>query len=339
MEFIISAIDTYPLLAWAVLIVAFTILAKCADIFVESAIALADRFNIPKLVIGIVLVSLATTAPEMSVSLLAALRGNPEMALGNAIGSVICDDGIALSLAGLFALSPIVIMPQILKSSIIFLVLAEVLIFLFVVFDGTLGRLEGAVLVVILISYITFLYRQHKQGKLQELSDSSEIEEGIKKERGRSLIALIGLFVIGLGGIIGSSHFIVTSATAIARSLGIPEAVIALTLVAFGTSIPEIATCIIAARKGEGALAVGNILGADILNICWVAGLSAVANPLTLTKKEIYFMFPAMFIIVGTMLIMLRTGYRLTRQKGVVLLLLYALYIGSFFMIFPPTAP
>ena len=136
--------------------------------------------------------------------------------------------------------------------------------------------------------------------------------------------------------LIGSSHFIVTSATSIARFIGIPEAVIALTLVAIGTSIPEIATCVIAARKNEGALAVGNILGADILNICWVAGLSAVANPLTLSTKEIAFMFPSMFIIVGSMLVMLRAGYRLTRLKGSVLLLLYVVYIVSFFFVFPP---
>jgi cation:H+ antiporter len=109
-----------------------------------------------------------------------------------------------------------------------------------------------------------------------------------------------------------------------------------MTLVAFGTSIPEIATCIVAARKGEGAIAVGNILGADIMNICWVAGSSAIVNNLLLERKDILFMFPSMFIIVGAMLCMLRMNYTLTPIKGIILLGLYMLYLVSFFIFFPP---
>ncbi|MBN1759857.1 MAG: calcium/sodium antiporter [Chitinispirillaceae bacterium] len=337
MEFLETAIETNQILAWAVLVTAFVILAKCADLFVDSAVALADRFNIPRLVIGIVMVSLATTAPEVSVSLISALQGSPEMALGNAIGSVICDDGIALGLAGLFTAAPIMILPSVLNTSAIFLILVEVLTFLFIVFDHQLGRIEGGILVVLLGLYFFILYRQHKSGKHTADAEIAEELESIDKTKGKPLTFLFLIFAIGLAGIIGSSHFIVTSATSIAHYIGIPEAVIALTLVALGTSIPEIATCIIAARKGEGALAVGNILGADILNICWVAGLSAVANPLTLSGKQIFFMFPSMFIIVGTMLLMLRAGYRLTKVKGLVLLGLYGIYVASFFFVFPPT--
>jgi cation:H+ antiporter len=143
-------------------------------------------------------------------------------------------------------------------------------------------------------------------------------------------------FVIAVAGIIAASEFVITSATAIARSFRIPEAVIALTLVALGTSIPEVATCIAAARKGHGTIALGNILGADIMNICWVAGASAIANDLVLSKKQIFFMFPSMFVIVGAMLIMLRMGYRLTRKKGIILFVLYVVYLASFFKVFPP---
>lgn len=335
MHLINEAISQNMLLAWGVLIVAFFVLSKCADVFVDSSIAMADRFHIPKLVIGIVMVSLATTAPEMSVSLIAAFKGNPEMALGNAIGSVICDDGVALGLAGLLAFTPIVIIPHVFKTSVIFLLLAQVSVFFFIIFDHELNRWEGAVLVAILITYIGFLYHQHKTGKYVQDMDLSEIDEGVEKDKQRSLPILILLFILGLLGVIISSDFIVTSATSIAKWMQIPDAVIALTLVALGTSIPEIATCIIAARKNEGAIAVGNILGADILNICWVAGLSAVANPLRLQPKEIYFMFPSMFIIVGAMLIMLRIGYKLTKLKGAILLGLYVIYAISFAIIFP----
>ena len=338
MNLVEATISQNVLLAWVILAISFVILAKCADIFVDSSIALADRFNIPKLIIGIVMVSLATTAPEISVSLIAAMRGNPEMALGNAIGSVICDDGIALALAGIVAAAPILVIPHVLKTSAIFLIIIELLTFLFIVPDLTLSRIEGSILVLLLVGYLSYLYYQHKNGKYKEDLPLAEIDEDILKEKRVSFPTLILLFSAGLAGIILSSHFVVLSATSIAMWLRIPESVIALTLVALGTSVPEIATCIVAARKNEGAIAVGNILGADILNICWVAGLSAVVNPLTLQKKEVYFMFPSMFIIVFTMLIMLRAGYRLTKTKGFILLGLYILYITSFFLIFPQTS-
>lgn len=325
-------IQNNPISAWPVLIVAFIILSKCADLFVDSAVALANKFSIPKLVIGIVLVSLATTAPELAVSLMSALKGNPEMAMGNAIGSVICDDGLALAFAGILSATPILVMPRVLKSSGLFLLFIEIVIFLFVCFDYTLSRTEGIILVALFVSYIIMLFRQHKKGLLKDDLETEESED-LKQS---STMKIAAVFILGLAGIILASEFIVVSATTIARSLSIPESVIALTLVAFGTSIPEVATCISAARKKHGDIAVGNILGADIMNICWVAGASAIANDLTLGKKEIFFMFPAMFIIVAAMLIMLRKGYSLTKRKGYILLGLYIIYIASFFVLFPP---
>jgi cation:H+ antiporter len=327
------AIQNNLILAWVVILVAFGVLAKCAGLFVDASVGIANRLQVPKLVIGIVLVSLATTAPELSVSLMSALRGQPEMALGNAVGSVICDDGLALALAGVLSVAPITIMPNVLRTSGFFLLLVEILAFVFVAFDGTLERGEGAMLVGLFAAYLFFLYRQHKQGNLKDGLDVPEAAAGIKT----SILRLSLVFAAALAGIILASEFIITSATAIARSFAIPEAVIALTLVAFGTSIPEVATCIVAARKKEGAIAVGNILGADIMNICWVAGASSIANDLVISdKKQIFFMFPSMFVIVGAMLIMLRMGYRLTRKKGIILFALYLVYLASFFRLFPP---
>jgi cation:H+ antiporter len=316
--------------AWLVMAAAFFVLAKSADLFVDSAVAIADKLKVPKLIIGVFLVSLATTAPELSVSLNAALRGNPEMALGNAIGSVIVDDTIALGLAGVLATGPILIIPQVLRSAAVFLVGVQGLLFLFVLSTGSLRRWEGAVLVALFFGYMIYLFIQHKRGKFAADLDL----EAIEKALGRPLLKTIFLFVLGVAGVILSGDVVVVSATTIARSFAIPETVIALTLVAFGTSVPEIATCVAAARKGQGALAVGNILGADIMNICWIAGASAMANELVVDAREITFMFPAMFIVVGTMLIMLFRGYRLTRAKGVVLLALYAVFAASFFFIY-----
>ncbi len=327
-----SILAAHILLAWVVLIVAFVVLAKCADVFVDSSVALANKLHVPTLVIGIVLVSLATTAPELCVSLLAALSGKPEMALGNAIGSVICDDGLALALCGLASVSAISIIPRVLKSCACFLILVEVLAFLFVAFDHSLERGEGAVLVCLFVGYVAYLFREHRHGSYRDEIDADMIEKALHAP----MTKIVAVFAISLAGIIASSEFIICSATAIAHWCRIPEAVVALTLVAFGTSIPEVATCVAAARKRQGALAVGNILGADIMNICWVAGASAMANDLTLARREIYFMFPAMFVVVGVMLVLLRAGYRLTRVKGLVLLIVYILYLTSFVVVFRP---
>ncbi|MFC1504604.1 calcium/sodium antiporter, partial [Spirochaetota bacterium] len=317
-----NVINTYigsnVMIACIAMIISFIVLAKCADIFVNCSVNIADKLKIPKLIIGIVLVSLATTAPELSVSLMAAIQGNPEMALGNAIGSIICDDGLALGLSGILAVSPVLVMPGVLKTSGIFLIFIEILTFLFVIFDNTLNRHEGAILVLLFIGYLIFLYTQHKKGRFKE-----DISINDYKSVAKPAYLLAILFIISLGGIIISSKFIITSAVSIARVIHIPESIIALTLVAFGTSIPEVATCITAALKKQGAIAVGNIIGADIMNICWVAGASSIANNLMLPKKELLFMFPAMFIIVGVMLLLIRHGYSLTRRKGIVIFSLY----------------
>ncbi|MDA0321168.1 MAG: calcium/sodium antiporter [Verrucomicrobia bacterium] len=315
--------------AVVVLVISFAVLAKCANLFVDSSIELANKFKVPRLVIGLVLVSLATTSPELAVSLMSALKGLPEMALGNAIGSVICDDGLALALCGIFAPAAIAINPRLLKSTGAVLAFVCALSFLFIIFDRppTLSRIEGSVLIAVFVAYTVYLYRQHKKGVIVEDNALVDVSHNV-----RSLWVDVALFVVGIGGILITSEFIITSAECIAIKFGVPETVVALVLVAFGTSMPEIATCVVAARKNEGALAVGNILGADIMNICWVAGASAIANDLTVARADALFMFPWMFVIVATMLILLRIGYSFNRPKGIIMLVLYLVYLASFFI-------
>ena len=314
--------------SWVVLAVAFAVLAKCADLFVDSAVGIAERLHLPKLVIGIVLVSVATTSPELSVSLMAALRGSPEMALGNAIGSIICNCGIALALCGVFSKTPVPVLKNAFRTAGGFLVFTAILCALFVGFDLTLSRLEGGILLLCFAGYLGLLVRQYKQGHLREMVEAEVAELS------SSVPVLVLFFVVGLGGVILSSKFVVVTSVTIAKSMGVPEAVIALTLVALGTSIPEVATSVVAAIKGQGALSVGNILGANIMNICWVAGASALANPLSLSRREINFMFPAMFIIVAVTVFVLHTSEALSRREGAVLFGVYCLYIASFFLAF-----
>lgn len=311
------------------MVVSFAILAKCADWFVEGALEIARRLHAPPILIGIVIVSIGTTAPELAVSVQAALAGRAEYALGNAVGSVIYDDGIALPLAALLAPAAIVIDKRVLRSSAVFLIAIDILAYT-LCFDGTLDRGEGLVLVLGFVGYLYFLYWDQKRRR-------GEVE--VPPEAGGKGRVRILLFFVGLAGVLVSSEWIVDSAPVVARHFGVPDVVIALTLIALGTSVPEIATCIVSARKGQGALAAGNILGADILNICWIAGASAIANPLTVGAPVIHFMFPSMLVIVLTMLALMRLGWNLNKWKGLVLLGLCAVYLIMLFVYNPGALP
>lgn len=312
-------------MAVGVLILCFLVLTKCANWFVDGAIGIAEYLNVPKMLIGIVLMSLATTSPELAVSVMSALDGQPEIALGNAVGSVIVDDGVALGLGALMAPAAIGVNPYLLKTTGIFLIVVDVVAYA-MAFDGTLSRLEGGVLIMLFVIYTSFVYVTRKRSQGSDTPEELvEIEEAIA---GKGLGGLLFWFCLGLLGVLISSHFIVDSAKAIASFFGVSAAVIGLTVVAIGTSLPEIATAVTSARKGHGELMVGNILGADILNICWVAGASALVNPLIIPVRVIHFSFPAMLIIVVSMLVMMRTRHQLARGEGIFLLLLYAIYLA-----------
>jgi len=311
-------------IALGMMAICFVVLTKCADWFVDGAVGIAEYLKVPKMLIGIVLVSMATTSPELAVSVMSALSGHPEMALGNAVGSVIVDDGVAMGLGALLAVSPIAINPYLLKTSGLFMVAISFVAYV-MAFDGTLSRVEGGVLVAMFVVYMVFAYVTRKRSMADErVEELAEIEGAIS---GKGLGGLMFWFGVGLVGVLISSHYIVESAVVIAAFLGVTEAVIGLTVVAIGTSLPEIATAMLAARKGHGEIVVGNILGADILNISWIAGASALVNPLIVQPQVIHFSFPAMLVIVGSMLVMMRTRYRLVRAEGAVLMGLYAIYL------------
>ena len=314
--------------ALLLLVAAFALLVKCADWMVEAAIDLARRMRVPPILIGIVIVSIGTTTPELAVSVSAALDGRASIALGNAVGSVIYDDGIALPLVAL--LSPIVVVIDrvILRSAAAFLLVAHLGAY-WMCSDGTLSQGEGALLVCGFFAYLGFAYWEQRRGH------AVMTEEVDLATPPRSWPTTLGLLAVGLAGVLVSSHGIVLAAPVVAIAAGVSDVIIALVVVALGTSIPEIATCITAARKSQGGLAVGNILGADILNICWIAGASATVQDLVVAPDVIHFMFPAMLIIVFTMLGLMRWGHRFDRWKGAVLLTMCCIYIVALFIVNP----
>ena len=317
-------------LAAAALILSFAILFKCADYFVDGASDVARILQLPKLIVGIVLIGLATTAPEFAVSVNAAFRNHPEIALGNAIGSVIADDCLALGLAAFFACSVIFVNCRMLRIIGSFLLSIDLLAY-FLARNGVIGRWEGLFLVSLLTVYfyIIFRNRNYQQRSLPVLDpEPDQTGAACPKGERRALLKKPLLYILlGLGGVILTSEIIVRSAVYIAEYFSVPEIIIGSTVIAIGTSLPEISTCITAARKGEGELAVGNILGADVLNILWIVGMAALVKPIHVESEIVNFKFPFMIMVVLVMLICLRIGCRHSRFKGLVLLSCYVLYI------------
>jgi len=260
-----------------------------------------------------------TTSPEFAVSVQAAYLGHPEVALGNAVGSVVADDAFALALAAIIA--GISIDKQVLKRFGVFLIFSALLSYLLAL-DASVTRVEGLVLASLLVGYYLYLIKTGAQQRKSHLNT-----EGYVEARKVTFRRVLLLFLTGAGGVIVSARLVVWSGLSIAEYFGIPEVVIGLTVIALGTSLPEISTAVVSARKGKGEIAVGNILGADVLNILWIIGVSALVNPIKVDPKTIEFAYPWMLLVVAVMLLLMRHRYELTRWKGLLLLSLYVVYL------------
>ena len=314
------------------------ILGKGADMLVDEAVALSTRLGISKVLIGVTIVSLGTTVPEAAVSVLAAVKGRPEIALGNAVGSIICDTGLILGLVTLFA-------PISLKNSVIhrqgwfqlgagFLLVASCIPFFsqgsIFTTGGILPQYMGIFFLALLVLYIYGSIRWMKGAD----EDSTDPDEDEGDAAGSSLV-IAGKVFAGAGLVVFSSHFLIPVVQESAVRLSIPEGIISATLVAFGTSLPELVTAITAVRKGYGELALGNIIGADILNVLFVAGAAASVTSAGLEAPVHFFkvLFPAMIGI----LIIFRLGIHYSgtvfkRGFSVALLGVYALVTLSSYL-------
>ncbi len=325
---------------FTVIAASFFLLSKSADFLVDGAVGVAAKLNVPKMIIGIILVGFATTAPEFSVSVLSALKGHPEIALGNAVGSVIADDALALALGIIAAPVALKVDSWVLKRAGIFLVCIDIFAFVLAA-NGIITRLEGIVLIGILAGYLSITVVSEKKRRsaakrvlLESDTSEQELEEVDEHIKPGKLSIQFLRFGIGVAGVLLASEFLVDSSLFVARFFGVPEVILGLTMIAVGTSIPEIATCVVAAGKGYGDIAVGDIIGADILNILWIVGAAATANPIVVEKNIMFFAFPFMIFVVLLMLIFARMGYRLQKWKGFVLLGVYVLYIGATVLFF-----
>lgn len=330
-----------PLPMLLVVIAVFLVtLGKGADLLVAEAVALSVRWGVPAVVIGATIVSLGTTLPEAAVSVVSALQGNPDLALGNAVGSIIVDTGLILGLAAVLAPLPLrreVVNRQgwvQLGSGVLLVVACAPWSNLGQTFTvgGVLPQWMGFVLLGLLVLYIYFSIRWSRSG------GSSELEEEVKEHAGEAQ-APVGKIVVklvaGIGLVVLSSQVLIPAVEETAVRLGVPQVIIAATLVAFGTSLPELVTALTAVRKGHGELAVGNVIGADILNVLFVSGAAAAVTQggLAASPQFFQFLFPAM---IGVLVIfrvgVAFSGDSLKRPFGVVLLAVYvAVTAASYF--------
>ena len=328
-EFLTNA-NTWILLL--VTVVSIAVLGTSADILVDNAVKISITTGLPKVIIGATIVSIGTTFPEAVVSVMAAIGGNPDFALGNAVGSIICDTGLILGIACLMA--PLKLDMKLVNSQgWVQFAVAVLLVALCLPYDrlneifsakAVLSQWHGFLLVFLLGVYLVWSVR------LARLADP-ETESNNAAPRA-SILPYIGLLFVACAFVILSSVGLIESTKVLASRAGVSNAVIAATVVAFGTSLPELVTAITAVRKGHGELAIGNIIGADILNVLFVAGLAAAVTPEGLFADAVFFrlQFPAMLFILICFRIGIKTssnGY-LRRRIGFLLLGTYIIYIA-----------
>ena len=289
-----------------VLIVGFILLMKGADFFVEGSSSIATRFHIPSLIIGLTIVAMGTSVPECAVSITASMDGNNALAVANAVGSNIFNLMVVCGISALFV--PIAVQVNTLKREFPFSVLCAILLMILGYFGMILGHIDGIVLLIL----------------AKKAMNTYQEEEEIKViSMGLSLVYIVGgAIAIKFGG-----DFVVDSASNIALSLGMSQNLVGLTIVALGTSLPELVTSMVAAKKGEVDMALGNVIGSNVFNILFVLGIAATISPITFIFENII----DILILTIFSLIVLYFGFtkhKIDRKEGIIMLLLYVAYLA-----------
>lgn len=300
------------------LIIGFILLVKCADIFVDASSNLAKVLGIPTLIIGLTIVAFGTSAPEAAVSIASSFKGQNEMALGNVIGSNICNILLVLGVSSLF--NPLKAKKQIIVKDFLFCLLSYLVIFIMVAGPfalgesyGVLSRSEGLILLCFLGIYLYSLLLSASKKDMKE------------KEKKKFEIKDVIYIVVGIIGIVLGGNLVVDSASNIALSFGISEKLVALTVVAIGTSLPELVTSVVAAKKNEADIAIGNVIGSNIFNIFFILGTSAAIYPMVITASSL---IDIIFMGLSGLIVYLLTikNSRIGNRKGIIMVFLYLAY-------------
>ncbi|NNE12209.1 MAG: calcium/sodium antiporter [Ilumatobacter sp.] len=298
-----------------------------AEALVRGAARLAARTGLSTVVIGLTVVAFGTSAPELAVSIGASFRGETDLAVGNVVGSNVANILLVLGISAAIG-GGLVVAQRIVQIDVPIVLGLSVLVFLFGL-DNELQRWEGILFVVLLVVYITWTVRSTRRSTKAEVA--TEYDEALSSEKLRESSALsdIGFVFLGLGLLVVGSQALVEAATDIARALDVSELVIGLTVVAIGTSLPEVATSVLAAARGQRDLAVGNAIGSNLFNILAVLGVTAAVSPdpLFVPDGAISLDIPVMIAVAIACLPMFAAGYALVRWEGILFLAFYAAYL------------
>ncbi len=328
-------------LAVLMLLVGFVALVKGADWFVDGAAGIAKKLHVPQLIIGLTIVSFGTSAPELATSIISASQGSADLAIGNIVGSNITNILLILGVAAVIC--PLTVQKSALRLDFPVLIGSSVLLLLLGGFDGQIGHLDGWILFLLSIAYTVVLIvyavkESKKQSTVSALNDHEVIGATEEKEPKSGFAAwyekmsehtwfLIAVTLVGLAlVVVGALYGVIPGATTIAEKIGISEKIIGLTVVAFGTSLPELVTCVIASKKGETDIAVGDIVGSNIFNILRTVGLSAMIVPLTFEPSFWIDGSIALFAALLLATFGYLKGHKVRRWSGIVMLALFAVY-------------
>lgn len=311
---------------WTVIlfVLALCLIIKGADWFVSAAIEMAEGFHIPKVLIGATLVSMATVAPEFFVSVMASAMGQVEMAVGNAVGSPIANIGLILGGCVCFAFIPV--SEKLLKRDCMMMLAAVFLLFI-VSFNGTITRPISLSLLFLLYLYVRYSMKQAKKARAEWRKNGaiSKTDFNLRRE--------VFLFSIGSVMVIIGSRLLIWTGTEMADYFGVSEGIIGLTFVAFGTSLPELSTAVTAVLKGHKDLTIGNIIGANILNVLLVIGVSGFIRPLPIDNRVHFFAIPVLLVLSSLIIIFGWTKKGLLRWAGGIFLTIYSIYIVGLFLL------
>ncbi len=302
------------------LIIGFVMLIKGADWFVDGAAGIADKLHIPQLIIGLTIVAMGTSAPEAAISISASVQGSADIAVGNVLGSNILNVLIILGITSI--ITPLAVQKSTVKYELPFVIIISVIFGLIGLFDNSIGFIDGILLWVLFIAYIAYLFIMTKRGKIQ--ADESNDEDNDKKPKKVWQLILFG--IIGIALVVLGSNITVNAATEIATMFGMSERFIGLTIVALGTSLPELVTSITAALKKNADIAIGNIVGSNIFNILFVIGTSALITPVAYQSQ---FLIDSIFCVATAMLLLLlvlNKDKKLKRWGGIIMLICYVGY-------------
>ena len=306
------------------IIIGFVLLIKGADFLVDGASGIAKKFHIPEIIIGLTIVSIGTSMPELFVSITSAIDGYSDMALGNVIGSNLCNLLLILGLSSL--IKPVDFQEETRKYEIPMCLLFTIILMIFSNTSGGISRIEAVILLVLFVLFIAYTIYM---GKKKSKEDSKVVEEKNKNKTIKNII----LIILGIVGLKFGGDFVVNNAVNIAQMFNISEKVISLTILAIGTSLPELVTSVTAAIKGNSDIAIGNIIGSNIFNILLILGVSSVIKPITFNSSyNMDLSILCISMVILALFPIIPPKNKMSRANGLIYVLMYGAYMGMLFL-------